>query len=415
MAVLRWILTVPFAVFLLLGALDIRNPDAAVLGVFLVVGFGMSNRRIRGSVGRALRRSNALFAVDVILWNGFLAFVLLEFGLAVADHVLPSPLLMAPNAKSQERIDHYKNSLPARMDSDPRNSQGFNDTEWAIPKPPRTFRIVALGDSFAFGVVGYEKNFLTILEEKLTGSGPGRVEVCNLGIPALDPIDYLQLLDLEGRELEPDLVLVCLFAGNDFVRTARGSRLRLRNTRTFAVLWRLWRLHEESLRRRVSGQSPAKEPGPFVEPPTFSDEAYLDIAARYLEILRRQYSAETRRKVRDTLEVLDRIASQTGDGRLVIAILPCEVQVNAALRLKVCRSVAVSESDLDLDHPVHLVRDHFRGRDVTVVDLLPHFEAAEEDGSTYRHNDSHWNARGNRVAAGVLAPVLRSRIDAMAP
>lgn len=414
MGVLRWILTLPFAVFLLLGALDVRNPDAAVLAAFLV-GLGMTSRRIRATVRKGLRASRALRSIDLVLWNVFLAFVLLEFGLAVADHVLPSPLLMSPNAKSQERIDHYKNSLPARMDRDPRNSQGFNDTEWKVPKPPETFRIIALGDSFAFGVVGYEKNFLTILEEKLTGSGPGRVEVCNLGIPALDPIDYLQLLNLEGRELEPDLVLVCLFAGNDFVRTARGSRLRLSNTRTFAVLWRLWRLYKESRRREEGEGETGGAPASFVEPETFSDEAYLEIAARYLGILRRQFSAETQRTVHDTLDVLDRIASETRDDRLIVAVLPCEVQVNPVLRQTVCRSMGVSEGDLDLDHPARCVREHFRRRKVTVVDLLPHFEAAEKEGSTYRHNDSHWNARGNRVAADVLAPVLQSRIEAGAP
>ncbi len=322
---------------------------------------------------------------------------------------------MAPNAKSQERIDHYKNSLPARMDRDPRNSQGFNDTEWAIPKPPGTFRIVALGDSFAFGVVGYEKNFLTILEEKLTGSGPGRVEVCNLGIPALDPIDYLQLLNLEGRELEPDLVLVCLFAGNDFVRTARGSRLRLRNTRTFAVLWRMWRLREESRRREEDGQASVEPPGAFVERSRFSDEAYLEIAARYLEFLRRQYSTKTERKVQDTLEVLDRIASEAGDDRLIVAVLPCEVQVNPALRREVCRSMGVSEADLDLRHPARCLIEHFDGRDVTIVDLLKDFQSAEKGRSTYRHYDSHWNARGNRVAADALAPVLHSRIQVLSP
>ena len=414
MAALRWALTLPFVVFLSLGALDVRNPDAAVLTVLLVVGWIVSRRRVRNALKEGLRKWKTLRAADVILWNAFLAFILIEIGLAAADYLWPSPILMAPNARSQERIEHYKNALPADMDHDPRNSQGFNDTEWTIPKPAGTFRIVALGDSFAFGVVGYERNFLTLLEERLAERGSGRIEVCNLGIPALDPIDYLQLLNLEGRTLDPNLVLVCLFTGNDFVRTARGSRLRLRNTRTFAVLWRLWRLHEESRRREESGGE-AGTPGRFVEPPAFSDEAYLEIAARYLEVLGRRYSSETGRKIQDTLEVLDRIASETGDERLILAVLPCEVQVNPELRQRVCRLTGIPEGGLDLERPARLVREHFRGRKVTVVDLLPSFKAAENDGSTYRHNDSHWNARGNRVAADVLAPVLQSRIQALGP
>lgn len=408
---LRWLFTLPFTAFLLLGLLDVRNPDAVILAVLLLMGIALSRRAVRAAVKKRLGRSRLLRTADLVFWNVFLAFVLVELGLAAADHVWPSPLLMAPNAKSQERIEHYKNSLPVRMDRDPRNRQGFNDTEWAIPKPAGTFRIVALGDSFAFGVVGYEKNFLTLLEQELADSGPQRVEICNLGIPALDPIDYLQLLNLEGSSLEPDIVLVCLFAGNDFVRTARGSRLRLRNTRTFALLWRLWRLHEEVSRRSVSSRNPTGgKNARFVEPPIFSDQAYLEIAGRYLAILRRTYSMETEAKVRDTLKVLDRIASETGDRRLVVAVLPCEVQVNPDLRAKVCRLNGVLEGDLDLDHPAGRVEEHFRGRDVTVVDLLPEFLAAESDGSTYRPNDSHWNLRGNRVAAKALAIVLLKKL-----
>ncbi len=115
---------------------------------------------------------------------------------------------------------------------------------------------------------------LTLLEGKLAGCVPERVEICNLGIPALDPIDYLQLLSLEGERLDPDLVLVCLFAGNDFVRTARGSRLRLRNSRTFSVLWRLWRLHREAVRRRTAPRTSRQPLSGFVPPPAFSDATY---------------------------------------------------------------------------------------------------------------------------------------------
>lgn len=409
MAVWRWVLTLPFAVFLVLGILDVRNPDAAVLAFLVGVLLLLGQKPVRAAAAELVQSSAGVRAADLVLWNAFLAFVLAEMFLNVYAYLRPSPLLLVPNARSQERIQSYKDSLPSEMEGDPRNSQGFNDTEWDIPKPEGTFRVIALGDSFAFGVVGYQDNFLTLLEHRLDEQVDGPVEVCNLGIPALDPIDYLEMLTLEGKALEPDLVLVCLFAGNDFVRTARGSLLRLRNFRVFAVPWRLWRVQRETSRQTTKeGDGPT--PGEFVQPPAFSDEAYLEIAGRYLEFLRRQYPPETEQKVQDTLDVLDKIAGSTGDGRLVVALLPCEVQVNPRLRGEVCRAYEVREDELDLDHPARRVRAHFQAREVRVVDLLPSFLAAESEGETYRRNDSHWNVRGNRVAAEVLAEALRERI-----
>ena len=97
------------------------------------------------------------------------------------------------------------------------NSLGFNDTEFATEKAPSTFRIVALGDSFAFGVVPYRYNYLTLLEDMLKVRNPG-VDVFNMGIPATSPYHYVDLLFKEGLAFQPDGVIVSLFVGNDLSR-----------------------------------------------------------------------------------------------------------------------------------------------------------------------------------------------------
>ncbi|MCP4699016.1 MAG: hypothetical protein GY862_19510, partial [Gammaproteobacteria bacterium] len=45
------------------------------------------------------------------------------------------------------------------------NSKGFKDIEFKS-KQKDTFRIVAIGDSFAYGIVPYRYNYLTVLEER---------------------------------------------------------------------------------------------------------------------------------------------------------------------------------------------------------------------------------------------------------
>ena len=408
---LRLILHAAFLPYLVVSIFDVRNPEAIIVSsvilALLVVGF----RPLRGKALEVVTRLTTIRLFDLLLWNLFLTFFFMEVVLAVGDWVTGHPLLMEPNARSQERIEHYKRSLEGRSGSDPRNSQGFNDSEWVVPKPVNTVRVAALGDSFAFGIVGYEKNFLTLLESELAGRVGTSIEVANLGIPALDPIDYLEILNSEARSLEPDLTLVCLFSGNDFVETSRGSLLRLRNTRTFSFLWRLYRSETEHLRRNNARLHIDAHPGAIAKPPTLSSESYLELAEGYLALLEKNYTRKTQKGVQDTLAVLEEIAATTGPDRLLIAVLPNEVQVNSALRGQVCERKGVSEQELDLSKPARLVYEHFAGKGVTVVDLLPAFVEAEAVARTYQVQDSHWNAYGNRIAASTILPPLESMIQ----
>ena len=104
------------------------------------------------------------------------------------------------------------------------NSKGFKDIEFTIQKAEDTYRIVALGDSFAFSVVPYRHAYLTLLEEILNQGGK-RTEVINMGIPGNGPKDYLALLESEGLELKPDMVLVSFCIGNDFIEEKEERKL----------------------------------------------------------------------------------------------------------------------------------------------------------------------------------------------
>ena len=76
------------------------------------------------------------------------------------------------------------------------NAQGFKDLELSSRKAG-VYRIVAIGDSFAFGVVPYEENYLTLLEQHIQRGTAA--EVLNLGVPGIGPRDYLELFVTDGR------------------------------------------------------------------------------------------------------------------------------------------------------------------------------------------------------------------------
>ena len=113
------------------------------------------------------------------------------------------------------------------------NSRGFNDVEFSAHKTPGTIRILGIGDSFAFGVVPYEYNYLTLVEQYLKQSGHN-VELINMGIPSIGPKEYLSLLVDRGFALEPDRVLLSFSISSAF--GSRGKRRTPRATCTWASL-----------------------------------------------------------------------------------------------------------------------------------------------------------------------------------
>ena len=104
------------------------------------------------------------------------------------------------------------------------NGRGFRGREIAVPKPDGTFRILGLGDSFTYGAgAADDEIYLARLERRLNerGGAHPEVEVVNAGIPRFFPETERLLLEIEGPELEPDLVLVG-FVPNDVIDTHLG-------------------------------------------------------------------------------------------------------------------------------------------------------------------------------------------------
>ncbi len=85
------------------------------------------------------------------------------------------------------------------------NNEGFRDDDFTREKPPGTFRIALLGDSFTLGE-GVERGaiFADLLERKLADR---RVEVMNFGVNGYDTLDVMLLLNEVVLGFQPDLVI----------------------------------------------------------------------------------------------------------------------------------------------------------------------------------------------------------------
>jgi len=106
------------------------------------------------------------------------------------------------------------------------NSSGFHDREYSMQKSANTFRIVALGDSYVEAYqVAMEENFSKLLEQKFNQrlsaerkgtSSPAHIEVLNQGIHGYGLGTYYLYVNYRLDEWSPDMLLLCIFLGNDF-------------------------------------------------------------------------------------------------------------------------------------------------------------------------------------------------------
>jgi hypothetical protein len=108
------------------------------------------------------------------------------------------------------------------------NSDGLRDREYARRKPPNTFRVAAIGDSYTEALqVAEEDGFTSVLERRLSGCPAlaGRaVEVVNFGVSGYSTAQELLTLRRKVWAYEPDLVLLTVTTNNDVTDNVRAFK-----------------------------------------------------------------------------------------------------------------------------------------------------------------------------------------------
>jgi lysophospholipase L1-like esterase len=109
------------------------------------------------------------------------------------------------------------------------NSLGMVGPELPATKPAGEFRVVVLGDSYTVGgQVPYQQTFPAVLERELRDAGYTNVRVVNAGVGGYTEFNESGLLREDLARLQPDLVVLAAFLGNDIsenvLATAAGYR-----------------------------------------------------------------------------------------------------------------------------------------------------------------------------------------------
>ncbi|MBN1880294.1 SGNH/GDSL hydrolase family protein [bacterium] len=108
-------------------------------------------------------------------------------------------------------------SIPVRI-----NEMGFRDDPVILPKPEGTIRILAVGDSFTWGLgVAEEDCWVEQLEWMLQKQTTRKVDVINTGVGSWNTEVEAAFLQGRGMALDPDAVILG-FLINDFRATDTG-------------------------------------------------------------------------------------------------------------------------------------------------------------------------------------------------
>jgi hypothetical protein len=297
-----------------------------------------------------------------------------QYGHHVAD--LHLPFRARPWSRFVGRSASGEFAFPRRH-----NGLGFRDIEHSRDKPPSVFRILGLGDSFAYGIgAAFQDTFLYRLESKLNrraGLHP-KVEIVKAGIPAAFPETQRVLLQHEGLAFHPDLVLVA-FLPNDVIDTAAGlgalqltsgGYLRSREAAVFGEAGTFLYLHSH-LGRLLLGRYVAwRRVRDYRWPEVYREGGFHEQDWREVE---RQY------------EAMLTLVRGTG-ARMVLVHIP---QQNL--------------SAPDASYPSERLGRWSAAHGVAFVDTLPALrQAARRKKSLYWPKDGHCTAEGYRVIANVI-------------
>ena len=353
-----------------------------------------------------------------------------------AWRVEPGKAEFQPNVDERVRMDEHAgggwrfhtNNLGLRRDADT-----------AIQKGPGLFRVLVLGDSHTAGYVDNAENLCALLEASLSrrlAADGRRAEVLNGGVDGYGPRDYLRWYRENGAQLQPDLVLVVYYVGNDLVWW-EGDRLH----RIFTEPWRsrlvlngsgepiqlLRDLRLLWVARNMSYDGPLN----MLWRRLFADDD------RFIQVLRTcpgcyaqslNQTADAPHEPRaleqafgDTADILTQLGREVGasGGDSAVALLPTRYQVEPDLAAEVYRRTAallgLGEADLDFDDEVSRgMLDRLTATGVTTFSLKGPLRAVRTGEPLYYERDWHLNALGHRVAALALDEQL-TRLGLLPP
>ncbi len=301
------------------------------------------------------------------------------------------------------------------------NSLGMRGPE-VPPRQPDEFRVLVLGDSTAFGHgVEAEEALPARLEVLLRERLQVPVTVGNAGVPGASHRDQVAQLDRHLAPFDPDLVLSCVYTGNDFEGDYFGPKRAIDGywfgTEAARFIESSWRarlcLHSRAVfvfEQILSEHLPALAMDRSALAPTPEE------AARYAAFTRPRYEGLFMDEVDAppiVAEVVDRIAQTLADlaarapgARVVAAILPSFAQTWPGVHALALKANGMDPALFQAGLGARRLAARCAAAGVPCTDLTPAIIGHGAPQRLYLPTDLHFSVEGNAFAAERLAPEL---------
>lgn len=299
------------------------------------------------------------------------------------------------------------------------NSKGYRGREFDLKKDGR-FRILIIGDSFTLGIgVQDDESYPSSMEKILTNDYHLEdIEIINAGFAAgFSPDTYYLYLKERGLGLQPDLILVGFFIGNDidhrtafwhkWVRTDSGGLpLKIENAggkvenghwvlKERRLIYRLPVLKNSHLfhlavaagkgfKRRLTG------------PAGGSSTSWNEFIYKVAYEERTEFITK---KDQTLFRAMARLAAKEKIP-LVVIMIPAREQVYPD------EFGLLNHPGLDLEKPQRIFSEFFERERIPYLDLLPYLRARSKESQFYFREDMHWTVKGHELGSKVITDFL---------
>ena len=319
------------------------------------------------------------------------------------------------------------------------NSRGMHDTEHQLSKTDGVYRILILGDSFVQAVQVREADTAhQILEDRLNKewSFP-TFEVISAGVGGWGTGQQLLYYRAEGRDYQPDLVILMLFLGNDVKDNLPGRGITANGLNHYSPYFVLtgagldpapW-LHAPGL-APVTGEysTGRKVLNSFLGKLYQSSRLYAQIepllATAPVEASMLDFYLNNNGKfdygLALTLALVKQLRTeveQDGAEFGVVLISPMELidflRMSPAEREEIYARIPGLRRAKEIPPPNQHLAKQLTQNGIRVLDLYPlfyqHLEVTGEP--LYFEVDKHWNSAGNRLAGEAIYEWLREQME----
>jgi lysophospholipase L1-like esterase len=334
--------------------------------------------------------------------------------------VRPQPVMLVsrglyePDPPRRYRLQPgFRGTVTNRVEFDTRvaiNREGLRGPEIG-PKAPGTFRVLALGDSFTFGVGARERETYPARLQEILRSRGVKAEVLNAGAPGFGVPDEVAWFQRWGWTLAPDVVVLAVFVANDLQDAAPGGpravavdgNLMIQGEKKSSLSrWLYYHSHLYVLvktsalggvvRRLLGAPEPLE---------TRELRSELDLYAQG------RLPKEVQAGAAATERAVAGLARSAGGSRVVAVIIPSLIQVDPVRWRAALHRFGLAPQGYDRERPNRLFRRIFNRHGIPCVDLTPAFTAAIRGREEiYYPIDQHLTPAGYRLMAEVVAENL---------